>query len=69
MTDKYKSDYPLPGGVQQYFDTLIILMRHVGEATIEQDQLIKWMTETFAAPTWPSFPRVAIVWEWHQAIG
>jgi len=47
MDGKYASDYPLPGGVEQYFDTLIALLRQVGDKTVQQDELINWMTATF----------------------
>jgi hypothetical protein len=30
--NKYASEYPLPGGVEQYFETLLALLRYIRDA-------------------------------------
>ncbi len=47
MTDKYASEWPLPGGVDQYFETLIALLRHVGDKPIQHDALMDFVFETY----------------------
>jgi hypothetical protein len=39
MTTKYASDLPLPGGVEQYYETLVELLRRVGKQPMYQEQL------------------------------
>lgn len=39
METKYASDLPLPGGVEQYYDTLVELLRRVGKLPMDQEQL------------------------------
>jgi hypothetical protein len=39
MTDKYASDFPLPGGVEQYFETLVALLRRVANVPLSHEQL------------------------------
>jgi len=47
MSDKYASEYPLPGGVEQYFDTLLVLLRHVGEKTVDQEAVRDFIFQTY----------------------
>lgn len=44
---KYASEYPLPGGVEQYFDTLVALLRYIRDNNVTPDDLSKWMFDTF----------------------
>jgi hypothetical protein len=46
-SNKYASEYPLPGGVEQYFDTLLALLRHIRDNNVLPDDLAKWMFDTF----------------------
>jgi hypothetical protein len=39
MVTKYASELPLPGGVEQYYDTLVELLRRVGKQPMDQEQL------------------------------
>src|SRR5262245_172155 len=43
----YASEYPLPGGVEQYFDTLLGLLGHIRDGKLTMDDLPKWMFATF----------------------
>lgn len=45
--DKYASEYPLPGGVEQYFDTLIALLRYIRDNNVTPEDMSKWMFATF----------------------
>ena len=45
MANKYASDLPLPGGVEQYFDTLTTLLRRVNETPMKQEQLAETISE------------------------
>jgi hypothetical protein len=45
--NKYASEYPLPGGVEQYFDTLVELLRYIRDNSVTLDDLSKWMFATF----------------------
>ena len=47
MTKKYASDLPLPGGVEQYFATLVQLLRRVRENPCSHEELVTWVRETF----------------------
>ncbi|MBM4092956.1 MAG: hypothetical protein FJ276_26635 [Planctomycetes bacterium] len=47
MADKYASDDPLPGGVEKYFETLIKLLGHVGDKTVDYDALVEFVSQTF----------------------
>lgn len=47
MTNKYASDFPLPGGVEQYFETLLRLLRHVRDNPCEHDVLVTWVANNF----------------------
>ena len=51
MAKKYASDLPLPGGVEQYFDTLILLLRHVRDDPCDHGALTNWIIETFPKAT------------------
>ena len=44
MADKYASDDPLPGGVEKYFETLIKLLGHVGDKTVDYDALVDFVS-------------------------
>jgi Restriction endonuclease len=44
---KYASEYPLPGGVEQYFDTLVALLRYIRDNALTSGDLSKWMFDTF----------------------
>lgn len=46
-SNKYASEYPLPGGVEQYFDTLVALLRYIRDNNVAPDDLSKWMFDTF----------------------
>ena len=48
MTKKFASEYPLPGGVDQYFETLITLLKHVGEKTLPHDDVMNFVFNTFS---------------------
>ncbi len=48
MTEKFASEYPLPGGVDQYFETLIALLKHVGDKTLAHDAVMDFVFETYA---------------------
>ncbi|MCH8047310.1 MAG: restriction endonuclease [Planctomycetes bacterium] len=45
MNHKYASDMPLPGGVEQYFDTLVTLLRRVSKDAMCQAQLTQTVIE------------------------
>ena len=47
MTDKYASEYPLPGGVDQYFNSLITLLKRVSEAPPEQQELVDFVFQEY----------------------
>ena len=47
MTDKYASEYPLPGGVDQYFNSLITLLKRVSEAPPEQQELVAFVFQEY----------------------
>jgi len=51
ITSKYASEYPLPGGVEQYFDTLVALLRYIRDNNVTPDDLAKWMFDTFPNAT------------------
>ncbi len=53
---KYASEYPLPGGVGQYFDTLIVLLRHVSEKPLRHDALVEWIIDTFSGVFGDNYP-------------
>ncbi|MHB1423872.1 MAG: restriction endonuclease [Gemmataceae bacterium] len=42
---KYASEYPLPGGVEQYFDTLVAMLRYIRDNNITPDDLFKLLDE------------------------
>ena len=44
---KYASEYPLPGGVEQYFDTLVAMLRYIRDNNVTPDDLSRWMFDTF----------------------
>lgn len=46
-SNKYASEYPLPGGVEQYFDTLIALLQFIRDHNVGPDGLSQWMFDTF----------------------
>ena len=45
--NKYASEYPLPGGVEQYFDTLVALLRYIRDNNVASDDVSTWMFATF----------------------
>ena len=45
--NKYASEYPLPGGVEQYFDTLIALLRFIRDNKATPNDLTNWIFRTF----------------------
>ncbi|MEN6496978.1 MAG: hypothetical protein ABFD16_22020 [Thermoguttaceae bacterium] len=47
MTEIYASEYPLPGGVDQYFDTLLTLLKRVGEGAIRQQSLVDFVFQEY----------------------
>ena len=47
MTDKYASEYPLPGGVDQYFNSLITLLKRVSNAPPEQQELVDFVFQEY----------------------
>ncbi len=49
--NKYASEYPLPGGVEKYFDTLVELLRFVRDQRVAADEMMAWFFETFPAAT------------------
>jgi len=48
MSEKFASEYPLPGGVDQYFETLIALLKYVGDKTVAHEAVVKFVFETFS---------------------
>lgn len=42
-TSKYASEYPLPGGVEKYFDTLVGLLLFIRDNNVTSNDLSKWM--------------------------
>lgn len=51
MIEKYASEYPLPGGVEQYAETLFTLLRLVGEKPRNPEALVQLFRETCANAT------------------
>jgi hypothetical protein len=51
--NKYGSEYPLPGGVEQYFHTLVALLRYIRDNNVTADDLTKWMFDTFPNASGP----------------
>jgi hypothetical protein len=47
MSDRYASDLPLPGGVEQYYDTLVEWLKHVREEPCSHDALMAWITQQY----------------------
>jgi hypothetical protein len=45
MVTKYASELPLPGGVEQYYDTLVELLRRVGKQPMDQEQLAETVVD------------------------
>jgi hypothetical protein len=45
--NKYASEYPLPGGVEQYFETLVALLSYIRDNNVTADDLSNWMFNTF----------------------
>ncbi len=43
MTTKYASEYPLPGGVDQYFNSLVTLLKRVSE----QQELVGFVFQEY----------------------
>ena len=48
-TAKFGSEYPLPGGVENYFDTLLALLRFVRDHDVTSDGLADWFNITTGA--------------------
>jgi len=48
-TTKFGSEYPLPGGVENYFDTLLALLRFVRDHDVTGDGLTDWFNTTTGA--------------------
>jgi hypothetical protein len=46
-SEKYASEYPLPGGVEQYFETLVALLTFIRDNNVSFDDLSKWMFDSF----------------------
>lgn len=46
-SDKYASEYPLPGGVDQYFDTLLSLLRFIRDNNVSASDLSEWFFGAF----------------------
>lgn len=46
MPEKYASDFPLPGGVEQYFDTLLLFLRRIREAPCSHQVFASWIAES-----------------------
>jgi hypothetical protein len=38
MNELRRSEYPLPGGIDKYFDTLVLLIRRVGDAAVTMEE-------------------------------
>lgn len=49
--NKYASEYPLPGGVEQYFDTLVAVLQYIRDNNVTSDDLFKWFFATFPNAT------------------
>lgn len=45
---KYASEYALPGGVEQYYDTLVRLLKHIRDEDVLSDDLSQWFFDTFS---------------------
>lgn len=45
--NKYASEFPLPGGVEQHFNTLIALLRYIRDHSVAADDLTKWIFHEF----------------------
>jgi hypothetical protein len=45
--NKYDSEYPLPGGVEKHFDTLVNLLRYIRDNNVTSEDLSKWIFTTF----------------------
>jgi len=44
---RYASEYPLPGGVEKYFDTLVNLLRYLRDNKATFDDISQWIFATF----------------------
>src|SRR5262245_53835013 len=49
--NKYASEYPLPGGVEQYFDTLVAVLHYIRDNNVTLDDLSEWFFATFPNAT------------------
>ena len=47
MAKKYASEFPLPGGVERYFETLLRLLCRVRDNPCEHDELADWLRTEF----------------------
>ncbi len=47
MTDKYASEYPLPGGVDQYFNSLVTLLKRVSDDPPHQQELVDFVLQEY----------------------
>lgn len=44
---KYASEFPLPGGVEQYFDTLVGMLLYIRDNNVSPEDLSQWMFDSF----------------------
>lgn len=47
--DKFGSEYPLPGGVENYFETLVSLLRFVRDNDVTYEGLADWFGKSVGA--------------------
>ncbi len=47
MSSKYASEYPLPGWVDQYFNSLVTLLKRVSDTPPEQQQLVEFVFQKY----------------------
>jgi hypothetical protein len=47
MGQQYTADYPLPGGVEQYYVSLLKILHHVRDTHPTYDELVTWIGRTF----------------------
>jgi hypothetical protein len=48
MSDRYASEYPLPGGVEHYFDSLLRFLREASKQPADAEQMKNWVLQEFA---------------------
>jgi len=47
ISDKNRSIWPLPGGINSYIDSLNLLLKAIKDGTNTKDKIIKWFIDTF----------------------